>query len=125
MKSILAILSFVLLIAFTANAQTETDTKKEETIKIEQSSPDDQSTLSVTEDGKKKCEGKSKEECKKLCEGKEKVKLHKNCEGKEKAEYHKNHHEKSEKECKPDCKKECCTKNTEEIPQTDETSNKE
>ena len=65
MKTILSILSFVLLIAITANAQTETDTKKEETIKTELTSSDDQSTLSLNEDGKKKCEGKSKEECKK------------------------------------------------------------
>ena len=88
MKYILAILSLVLLFAFTTNAQTETDLKKEQTLQTEKSSSDDQSTLSVSEDVKKECEGKSKEECKKQCNEKEK------------ASYHKNHKEMSEKECK-------------------------
>ncbi|MEE9432374.1 MAG: hypothetical protein V3V16_15110 [Melioribacteraceae bacterium] len=113
MKSILAILSFVLLIAITANAQTENDSKKEQTLKIEQSSSNDQSTLSATEDGKKKCEGKSKEECKKQWEEKEKV------------SYHKNHKEMSKKECKPDRKKECCATVTEEVLESDGTSEQE
>jgi len=113
MKTVLAILSFVLLIAFTANAQTETDLQKEQTITTEQSSSNNESTLSVSEDGKKECEGKSKGECKKVCDEKEK------------ASYHKNHKEMSEKECKPDCKKECCTKNTEEVLESDGTSENE
>jgi hypothetical protein len=110
MKSILAILSLILLFAITANAQTEKDLQKEQTIKVEQSSSDNESTLTATEDDKKECEGKSKEECKRVCEEKEKV------------SYHKNHKEMSEKDCKPDCKKECCATVTEEVLETDGTS---
>ncbi len=110
MKYILAILSFVLLVAFTTNAQTETDLQ---TIQTEQISVDNQSTLSVSEDVKKECEGKSKEECKKICDEKEK------------ASYHKNHDEMSKKECKSDCKKECCAKTTEEVKESDGTSENE
>jgi len=113
MKTVLAILSLVLLIAITANAQTEKDLQKKQTITTEQSSSDDQSTLSVTEDGKKKCEGKSKEECIKKCEGKEK------------ASYHNNHKEMSDKDCKSDCEKECCATVTEEVQETDGTSERE
>jgi len=113
MKTVLAILSFVLLFAITVNAQTENDLQKEKTITTEQSSSEDQPTLSAIEDGKKKCEGKSKEECKKQCEEKEKV------------SYHKNHKEMSKKECKPDCKKECCATVTEEVLETDGTSEQE
>ncbi len=113
MKYILAILSLVLFFAFTANAQTETELKKEQTIQTEQISVDNQSTLSVSEDVKKECEGKSREECKKQCDEKEK------------ASYHKNHKEMSKKECKPDCKKECCAKTTEEVLESDGTSEQE
>ena len=108
MKTILAILSLVLLFTISANAQTEKDLQKEQTITSEQSLSDNESTLSVSEDGKKECEGKSKEECKRVCE--------------EKVSYHKNHKEMSEKECKPDCKKECCATVTEEVLETDGTS---
>lgn len=113
MKTVLAILSLVLLFAITANAQTENNLKTEQTTKIEQSSSDDQSTLSVTEDGKKECEGKSKEECKRVCTEKEK------------ASYHNNHKEMSKKDCNPDCKKECCATVTEEVLETDGTSERE
>ncbi len=113
MKTVLAILSLVLLFAFTANAQTETDLQKEQTIQTEQSSSGDESTLSVNEDVKKECEGKSKEECKKKCEDKEKT------------SYHKNHDEMNKKECKPGCEKECCAKTTEEVLESDGTSDQE
>ena len=113
MKTVLAILTLILLFAITANAQTEKDLQKEKTITTEQSSSNNESTLSVSEDGKKECEGKSKEECKKVCEDKEKV------------SYHKNHKEMSNKECKPDCKKECCATVTEEVLESDGTSEQE
>ena len=104
MKTVLAILSFVLLIAITANAQTEkkspccTETKVKTSQLDESSSTDVQSTLTKNstltaashsgDDDGKKCEGKDKEECEKKCETKE-------------------------------------TKEIEETPQTDETSEQE
>jgi len=109
MKYVLAILSLVLFFAFTANAQTETDLKKEQTLQTEKSSSDNQPTLSVSEDGKKECEVKSKEECKRICKEKEK------------ADLHKSHEEMGKKECKPDCKMECCANTTEEVLQKDGT----
>jgi hypothetical protein len=53
MKSVLTILSFVLLVAFTANAQTEVKRKccssdKDKTTQIEKSSSSDQTTLTET-----------------------------------------------------------------------------
>ena len=53
MKSILTILSFVLLVAFTANAQTEVKRKccssdKHKTTQIEKSSSSDQTTVTET-----------------------------------------------------------------------------
>ena len=107
MKTVLAILSFVLVLAFTANAQTETNLQKEQTATtVEKSLTEDQATVSVNEEVKHKCEGKSKEECKKACD-------------------HEKHDEMSKKECKPGCEKECCAKNTEEVKETDGTSEKE
>lgn len=111
MKLTLAIFSFVLLIASTISAQSETGLTTNETVKTEQVSTDDQPTLSVSEEGKKEVEGKSKEECAKTCDHKEK------------ASYHKNHGEMNKKECKPDCKKECCAK--EEVKETDGTLEQE
>ena len=74
MKSILTILSFVLLVAFTANAQTEVKRKccssdKEKTTQIEKSSSSDQTTVteaatlsatSISNDGENK---ECSEEC--------------------------------------------------------------
>jgi len=82
MKFILTILSFVLLVAFTANAQTEVKRKccssdKEKTTQIEKSSSSDQTTVteaatlsatSISNDGEKKeCSGECKDENCEIC----------------------------------------------------------
>ena len=82
MKSILTILSFVLLVAFTANAQTEVKRKccssdKDKTTQIEKSSSIDQTTVtetsthsatSLSNDGKtKECGGECKDENCEIC----------------------------------------------------------
>jgi hypothetical protein len=82
MKSILTILSFVLLVAFTLNAQTEVKRKccssdKDKTTQIEKSSSSDQTTLtetstlsatSLSNDGEnKKCGEECKDENCEIC----------------------------------------------------------
>ena len=82
MKSILTILSFVLLVAFTANAQTEVKRKccssdKDKTTQIEKSSSIDQttvteaatlSTTSISNDGEnKECAEKCTDENCEIC----------------------------------------------------------
>ena len=82
MKSILTILSFVLLVAFTANAQTEVKRKccssdKEKTTQIEKTSSTDQttvteaatlSTTSISNDGEnKECGVECKDENCEIC----------------------------------------------------------
>lgn len=108
MKIILPILSFVFIISFASNAQSETDVKTEQTKTTVQSTSVDQTNLSASEVANKNCEGKSKEECKKQCEGK--------------AEYHKSKDDMSEHGCKPGCEKECCSNSTEKVKQTEESS---
>jgi len=108
MKIILPILSFVFIITFAANAQSETDVKTEQTKTTVQSTSLDQTNLSASEDAEKNCEGKSKEECKKQCEGK--------------SEYHKSKNDMSEHGCKPGCEKVCCSSSTGKVKQTEESS---
>ena len=82
MKSILTILSFVLLVAFTASAQTEVKRKccssdKDKTTQIEKSSSTDQtevteaatlSAASLSNDGEnKECSGECKDENCEIC----------------------------------------------------------
>ncbi len=82
MKSILTILSFVLLLAIIANAQTEVKRKccssdKDKTTQIESTSSSDQtavtetptlSTTSISNDGEnKECGGKCKDENCEIC----------------------------------------------------------
>jgi len=82
MKSILTILSFVLLVAFTANAQTEVKRKccsldKDKTTQIEKTSSGDQTTItetstlsatSISNDGEnKECGGECKDENCEIC----------------------------------------------------------
>ncbi|MBT8381357.1 MAG: hypothetical protein KJO59_03250, partial [Ignavibacteria bacterium] len=98
--------------------QSESDIRTEQTIKTNQtfetnqSSTNNQSTLSTSEEVKHECNAESKEECKRICEEKKNAGSNMSSDGMD------------TKECKPDCKMECCANDTEETLETEESSGK-